>query len=208
MHALSFRYGQRHAVELDAAARDRRGASGVASTSWSTSTCARSAARRSPPTSTCPRIATSAMATAIPITYVPARNTVFLSFALALGRGARRGRHLHRGQRPRLQRLSRLPARVHRRVRADGQPRHQGGRRGHAPMQIHTPLIAADEGADHPPRPRARRRLRADPQLLRPGRRRARPAGTATACLLRLQGIRARPAWPTRSRYAPEVSRA
>ena len=40
---------------------------------------------------------------------------------------------------------------------------------------------AADQGADHPPRARAGRRLRPHPQLLRPRRRRAAPAGTATA---------------------------
>ena len=45
-HALSFRYGQRHDVELEAAAPGRRARSASPSTSWSTSTCGRSAARR------------------------------------------------------------------------------------------------------------------------------------------------------------------
>ena len=70
--------------------RDRRGATGrarriaCATTSSSTSISAPSAARPSPPTSTSPRIASTPISpTGIPITYVPARNTIFLSFCLA-----------------------------------------------------------------------------------------------------------------------------
>jgi 7-cyano-7-deazaguanine synthase len=77
-YALSFRYGQRHAVELDAAGRvaaqigvarhhivdiDLRAFGGSALTA-------------DIPVPTTP-------SAGIPITYVPARNTIFLSFALA-----------------------------------------------------------------------------------------------------------------------------
>ncbi|AHF04618.1 7-cyano-7-deazaguanine synthase [Marichromatium purpuratum 984] len=82
-HALSFRYGQRHGCELDAAARvaaqlgvvehviadiDLRRFGGSALT-----------ADIAVPKGRDPE----EMETTIPVTYVPARNTVFLSFALA-----------------------------------------------------------------------------------------------------------------------------
>ncbi len=76
--ALSFRYGQRHAAELAAAARvaaalgadiDLRAFGGSALTADIDVPKDRDA---------------MAIASGIPITYVPARNTIFLSFALAL----------------------------------------------------------------------------------------------------------------------------
>jgi 7-cyano-7-deazaguanine synthase len=82
VHALSFRYGQRHAVELASAARvadamqlashrvidiDLRAFGGSALTADLDVPKARTE---------------SEMGTGIPITYVPARNTIFLSYAL------------------------------------------------------------------------------------------------------------------------------
>jgi 7-cyano-7-deazaguanine synthase len=82
-YAMSFRYGQRHAVELEAARRvagalgvaghvvvdiDLRAFGGSALTGEAEVPKGRSAAE---------------MGQGIPITYVPARNTIFLSFALA-----------------------------------------------------------------------------------------------------------------------------
>lgn len=82
-YALSFRYGQRHGVELAAASRiaktmgarehvvvdiDLRRFGGSALTADIGVPKGRSAAE---------------MGTGIPVTYVPARNTIFLSFALA-----------------------------------------------------------------------------------------------------------------------------
>ena len=83
LHALSFRYGQRHEREIEAAKRvasflgaehqviafDLRAIGGSALTDGIEVPKGRSA---------------SQIADGIPITYVPARNTIFLSFALAL----------------------------------------------------------------------------------------------------------------------------
>jgi 7-cyano-7-deazaguanine synthase len=83
IYALSFRYGQRHALELEAARRvatqlgvsrratvdiDLRAFGGSALTADVEVPKDRSAA---------------SIGTGVPITYVPARNTIFLSFALA-----------------------------------------------------------------------------------------------------------------------------
>src|SRR5512139_2438536 len=84
IHALSFRYGQRHACELAAASRvanylnasshlvidfDLRAIGGSALTDQIEVPKSRSAAE---------------ISHGIPVTYVPARNTIFLSFGLAL----------------------------------------------------------------------------------------------------------------------------
>jgi len=83
-HALSFRYGQRHAVELSAAAAIAK-ALGAASTriidvdlrgiggSALTDDVAVPKGRDD-----------DAIAAGIPVTYVPARNTIFLAYALAV----------------------------------------------------------------------------------------------------------------------------
>ena len=83
LYAMSFRYGQRHSMELESASRvakamgvekhlivefDLRAIGGSALTDQIDVPKERS---------------TEEMASGIPITYVPARNTIFLSFALA-----------------------------------------------------------------------------------------------------------------------------
>jgi 7-cyano-7-deazaguanine synthase len=83
-HALSFRYGQRHAVELAAAERVAR-AAGVAShrvididlRQFGGSALTGDAAVPK-------RSSADEIGSEIPATYVPARNTIFLSLALAL----------------------------------------------------------------------------------------------------------------------------
>lgn len=87
VHALSFRYGQRHAVELDAAAAiaARAGVAGHDVVDVDLRAFGGSAL-----TADIDVPKDELGQAAIPITYVPARNTVFLSFALALAevRGA------------------------------------------------------------------------------------------------------------------------
>ncbi len=65
----------------------------------------------------------------IPITYVPARNTIFLFVRDGVGGSARIVRYFYWCECDRLFGLSRLPSGVHRSVRADGEPRDEGGRR-------------------------------------------------------------------------------
>ena len=82
-HALSFRYGQRHAVELEAA-RSVAAQIGVAEhriVDIDLRSFGGSALTADIPVPT-GRTAEE-MARGIPVTYVPARNTIFLSFALA-----------------------------------------------------------------------------------------------------------------------------
>jgi 7-cyano-7-deazaguanine synthase len=77
-YALSFRYGQRHAVELDAATKVAA-AIGVAQhhiLDIDLRAFGGSALTADIPVPTRPTVG-------IPVTYVPARNTIFLSFALA-----------------------------------------------------------------------------------------------------------------------------
>jgi 7-cyano-7-deazaguanine synthase len=83
-HALSFRYGQRHEVELEAAARVAR-ALGAASHRVLTIDVAALAGSALTGTGEVPKHRTDAeIGQGIPSTYVPARNTLFVAHALAL----------------------------------------------------------------------------------------------------------------------------
>ena len=88
VHALSFRYGQRHAHEVEAARRIAA-AAGVAShrvVDIDLRTFGGSALTGDIPVPKDgdPAGAAPPGASSIPVTYVPARNTIFLSYALAL----------------------------------------------------------------------------------------------------------------------------
>ena len=165
-------------------AAGRRAARRRAARGRSTSTCGPSAARRSPPTSRCPRTRPlDEIGAGIPVTYVPARNTIFLSFALAwaevlgasdifIGVNA-----LDYSGYPDC-RPEFIAA-----FRADGQPGDQGGGGGRPGLTIHTPLIELSKRRDHRAGAGAGRRLRAHLDAATTRRRTARRAGAATpAC--------------------------
>ncbi len=83
-HALSFDYGQRHRVELDAA-RQVAAALGVVQHHWVTLDLRAFGGSALTAEIDVPKDRDErTMATGIPVTYVPARNTIFLAYALAL----------------------------------------------------------------------------------------------------------------------------
>ena len=189
VHAMTFRYGQRHAPRSTP-----RGASpatiACAITSSSTSTFAPSAARRSPSDIDVPKDRGEAdIAQGIPITYVPARNTIFLSFASRGPRcSARRDIFIgvnaldysgYPDCRPEyieaFERMANLATRA--------------GVEGTTPVRIHTPLLIERKREIVAARALARRRLRAHDELLRSHARRCSRAATATACQLRRKGF-------------------
>lgn len=82
-HALSFRYGQRHAVELEAA---RAVAAALGAASHRVVEIGLDQFGGSALTADIPvpvDRSPEAIGTGVPVTYVPARNTIFLAFALA-----------------------------------------------------------------------------------------------------------------------------
>ncbi|MCU1356319.1 MAG: 7-cyano-7-deazaguanine synthase [Acidimicrobiales bacterium] len=82
--ALSFRYGQRHTSELDAAARIAAGAGVARHVLIDIDLGSVGGSALTDDTIEVPKGRdAAAMSADIPVTYVPARNTVFLSFALA-----------------------------------------------------------------------------------------------------------------------------
>src|SRR5207253_548338 len=87
IHALSFRYGQRHSVEVDAARRiaELAGVRQHHVVDIDLTLFGGSALTDDIPVPKDRDISPSAAgAKEIPVTYVPARNTIFLSYALAL----------------------------------------------------------------------------------------------------------------------------
>jgi 7-cyano-7-deazaguanine synthase len=165
-HALSFRYGQRHSVELDAA-RQVADALGVADHvvadidlrvfGGSALTAEISVPHHE---------RAEDLTDEIPITYVPARNTIFLSYALAwaevlessdvfIGVNA-----LDYSGYPdcRPEYISAYEQMANLATKAGVESRQQ--------LRIHTPLIELTK-AHYPARPGTGRRLFHDPQLLR-----------------------------------------
>lgn len=84
VHALSFRYGQRHSVELEAARKVAGALDLVSHVVTEIDLRVFGGSALTSDVDVPKRRSDGAMSTEIPITYVPARNTIFLSFALAL----------------------------------------------------------------------------------------------------------------------------
>jgi len=82
-HALSFRYGQRHAVELDAARRVAERAAVAKHLVIDIDLRQFGGSALTDDIAVPKDRAIDAMPAEIPVTYVPARNTIFLSYALA-----------------------------------------------------------------------------------------------------------------------------
>ncbi len=82
-HALSFRYGQRHSVELDVAAEVAKRMGTVQHFISDIDLRLFGGSALTADIDVPKDRATEAMSEGIPVTYVPARNTIFLSFALA-----------------------------------------------------------------------------------------------------------------------------
>jgi 7-cyano-7-deazaguanine synthase len=89
-HALSFRYGQRHAVELDAAARVARALGAERHDVIDLDLGAIGGSALTADIAVPKLRAEAEIGSGVPVTYVPARNTIFLAYALALAevRGA------------------------------------------------------------------------------------------------------------------------
>ena len=128
--------------------------------------------------------------TSIPVTYVPARNTIFLSFALAWAETLGASDIFigvnaldysgYPDCRPEYIAAYEQMANLATKAGVEGTP---------APADPH-PADRPDQGADHRARPRAGRRLRADPQLLRPRSPKGAPAGPATRACCAAEGLR------------------
>jgi len=83
VHALSFRYGQRHGVELECARALAREAGVAAHVVLDIDLRSFGGSALTADIAVPRHRAEADMAAGIPVTYVPARNTIFLSFALA-----------------------------------------------------------------------------------------------------------------------------
>ena len=81
-YALSFRYGQRHAVELDAAAEVARRLGAIQHVVAEIDLRAFGGSALTADIAVPKGRSIEEMGTGIPVTYVPARNTIFLSYAL------------------------------------------------------------------------------------------------------------------------------
>ena len=162
LHALTVSYGQRHAVEIEAARRVARSLGVIRHVELAIDLRAFGGSALTSDIEVPKDRPAEAMAAGIPITYVPARNTVFLSLALAwaetLGAfdifvGVNCVDYSgYPDCRPEYLRAFEAMANLATRA----------GVEGRGQFRIHAPLDPAHQGPDHPPGPGARGRLPLD----------------------------------------------
>ena len=141
-HALSVRYGQRHTSELDAADRVSRALGAVAHKTVNVDLRSIGGSALTDDIDVPPTTTGGTRGRRIPVTYVPARNTIMLSVALGWAEVLGADRPVLRRQRGRLLRLSGLPPGIHRRLREPRQPRDQGRRRRRRPPRARAAACA------------------------------------------------------------------
>lgn len=187
LYALSFRYGQRHVVELEAAARVAAALGVVRHAIFDIDLAAFGGSALTAGIEVPKDRSLATMDAAIPVTYVPARNTIFLSFALGWAEtldasdlfiGANAIDYSgYPDCRPEFLHAFEAMARLGTKMGAEGRP-----------ITIHAPLIQMTKGEII----LAGRSLGVDFSLTRtcydPGTR-GEACGRCDACLLRLKGF-------------------
>ena len=169
-YALSFRYGQRHEVELAAARRVAAAVPVAGHVIANIDLRAFGGSALTADLAVPHHNRVEDLDAGIPITYVPARNTIFLSFALAWAETLGASDIFigvnaldysgYPDCRPEYIAAYEKMANLATKAGVEGRQR----------LRIHTPLIESLEISDHRTRPSARRRLWTHPQLLRPRR--------------------------------------
>ena len=165
IHALSFDYGQRHAIELDCARQLAKRYGAESHRVIRLDLAMPSASALTDPSREVPRHALGD--TAIPVTYVPARNTLFLAHALAFGEaiGARDS-----SSAPTLSTTPATPTAVPSSWKPSSGWRTSGRRRASrgARFRVRAPLLALSKAQIVKLRGGARPRFLADDLVLRP----------------------------------------
>jgi len=140
-YALSFRYGQRHSVELDAARRVAAALGTVRHVVADIDLRVFGGSALTDDIDVPRHDSADDLEDGIPVTYVPARNTVFLSFALAWAETLEAS-DVFIGVNALITVAIRLPAGVHRGVSSRWRTwPTKAGVEGRQRLKIHTPLI-------------------------------------------------------------------
>ena len=166
IYALTFRYGQRHALEIDAARRISAVLGATKHLVIDIDLGKIGGSALTDDIAVPKRRGKEAIPAGIPVTYVPARNTVFLSYALAWAEVLGAEDIFIGVNAIDYSGISGLPPGIHRGLRKNGQPRYpESGRRKDAD-QDPGPPYPHDQGRNHPQGDRTRRGLFFHAQLL------------------------------------------